>query len=860
MPPRPRPRPRPIRRHPDALPIEAHLLRDPRRPFDRHLLPDFLGPVSELEITPLHHVAPSGANSVALFFNLSTATPPTYVNTTVQDARNWLDEGVDPASPTISEFVRGYWSTLSYGHLSLGVDTPRDAAGVPLVPTVAAPGGNADDWGGLINACLDANPEAVWRAGGSLTVTDGGREFRYVPSVVLVQHYWVHATAGFGGWDRTVGGVDYRIGDVTHMPYDLTFIGTSPTPAVPATTCRAFWGTLCHEYSHNFLQFGDLYGPQGCTGYWDLLGDNSPPGRMSEVCSAIKESIGWLTFKEVVNGPVQARRTLALRPYTTTGEAYKVVPDPAHNPSEYFLLEYRKSTGTEPWRPDAGLPEEGLLVTHMNARMGVAGTWLLREAPYFDPEFADFSDGGSAEWTGWSDLDTIRALYPTASNNSFTAGSRPSSRFYGGRPSGLSITNIRLEGGEVRFELEIAGAPRVAWTVGAGDRALAGRFLPGSDRSGAQVLIRNDDAIALLVNREAQWLAVSRQDDWVGGWNLGPDNYELAADLDGDGLDEVYLRSPEWAGVLKWLPGGGFGTVTVQHDWIGEWNLGGDNREIAADLDGDGAAEVYLRSPDWAGVLKLVGNELRLLSIQHDWIDDWNLGHDNKEYAGRFTENDRDEILIRSPEWIGVFRWDSVASRLVLRSIQHDWVDGWNLSGVDEHTVGDFDGDGIDEIYIRSPQWAGVLKWRLGGFRVLWMRSTDIPRLDAEPAVPLAAGDRSYAGRFLPGKDAVVHRGPDRITVLSWEGSEMRARPAMDVGGGWMGPWRMGADDRWVVGDFTRRGPDVAVPSVDFVADGLDDVFVHNGWGTGAFGVNVLPGVEQIGPTWINATEVLFAD
>src|SRR5690606_25231295 len=102
----------------------------------------------------------------------------------------------------------------------------------------------------------------------------------------------------------------------------------------------------------NFLEFADLYGPQGCTGYWDLLGDNSPPGRMSEVCSAIKRRVGWLNFKQEIRGPVFRRLDLELRPYTTSGEAIKIIPDPDHNPYEYFILEFRKSTGNETWRPD----------------------------------------------------------------------------------------------------------------------------------------------------------------------------------------------------------------------------------------------------------------------------------------------------------------------------------------------------------------------------------------------------------------------------------------------------------------------------------------------------------------------------
>lgn len=57
--------------------------------------------------------------------------------------------------------------------------------------------------------------------------------------------------------------------------------------------------------------------------------------------------------------------------------------------------------------------------------MALASTWLLREAPYFDPEFADFSDNGATLWTGHDRLDGI--LYP---NSGITWLSFGAARFF----------------------------------------------------------------------------------------------------------------------------------------------------------------------------------------------------------------------------------------------------------------------------------------------------------------------------------------------------------------------------------------------------------------------------------------------
>ena len=727
------------------------------------------------------------------------------------------------------------------------------------------------DWGGLINACLDANHEAIWRAAGSLLLE--GR--RYIPSVVLVHRFRNGATAS-GGWRRayTVGGrtIEYEIGRSTHVSYadtpwlnwrtpPIAALGSISVDGVPADRVRDFGHPLAHEYSHNFLDFGDLYGSAGCTGYWDLLGDNSPAGRMSEVSAVHKARIGWLTFRQVIQGPSVPARALALRPYTEFGDAIKVVPDPEHTPTEYFVLEYRKSTGKELWRPDRALSEGGLLITHMNERIALPPTDLSRESPYFDPEFADGSDRGAALWTGHDRLSGV--LYPQGERNAFTPETMPSSDFYG-RASGLRITNIRATPDQVTFRLAINCRTQVGWTVSDRDRCVAGRFTEGSRTMGQDVFCRNDGSAALLRHREGQWLVGGRHDGRIAGWALGPDNREVVGDLDGDGLDEIYIRSPEWAGVLKWA-GTGFRAVNIQHDWIDGWNLGGDNRELAADLNGDGRAEIYIRSPEWAGVLSLVDERLALQSIQHDWIDGWNLGPQDREWVGRFTERGRDEMLIRTHEWLGLLVWDVSRRGLRLQSIQHDWIDEWNLGAKDKHVVGDFDGDGLDEIYLRSPQWAGVLKWAAGRFRLLWIRRGDVRQRDGGAPVPLAAGDRSYAGKFLPTREGILHRMGGAVAILTWEAGEMRVRYSMQSP--FHGRWHLGAGDRFVLGDFHRVGMDVADPANDFVTDDLTDVFVHNAWGTAMFGVNYWqnprdPRQEshQIGLTWVNRAEILKGD
>ncbi len=790
-------------------------------------------------------------NAVCLFFNFSSDGPPDYRRISQDEALIWLDEGVAPVAPGLSEFVFNYWLTMSYHRFGCGINTPRDSAGRPLIPEIAIPADGPYYLGPLINSCLRANPEEVWRAAGSLIHPENGH--RFIPNVILVHRYWGPNIFAYGGWDVHIGDYDYTIGSGTHFAYDL-WVDVSDPPFFPS---RKFWGTLAHEHSHNFVQYGDLYGPDGCTGYWDILGDNSQPMRMSESSSVHKERIGWLNYLEVIRGPVYEPQVKTLRPYTLTGDAIKVVPDPEHNPTEYFVIEYRKSTGREPWTPDGALTESGLLITHMNSRFGGPVAHAMREAPYFDPEFADFSDRGGALWTG---MDRLNGILFHGSRNQFTEYTAPSSNFYGPWPNGLNITAIEITDDEARFVIDIDNHPMIGWTVSAEDRSIAGRFTEQSLTEGNEILIHNAGSLAVLEHRQTHWFVRERFDNSIFTWRIDGTERWIAVDMDGDTRHEVYARRPNGLALFKWETGW-FQLVADAHDSIDDWSLAAGEREVAGDVDGDGREEIVLRAADRIGLLKLsVSGRLELRSQQVGNVDSFPLRINQREWTGRFIRPDQSAVLVKSETIIALLVWDSRLSRFTLRAMQSDRSGDWVHRAGDLLNVGDFDGDGLDEIYIRSATRAGLLKWQGDNFTSIWTRDDNIEhRLARDPrTIPLTASNRSYTGRFLPSQDGILHRSPDGLAILLWENNAMKFRRFT---GSWLaGRWALSESDELVVADFHRVGLEYAEPApVSVVDDNLADVFIHNGWGTSMLAFNHPSGDgEEFAMTWMNARELMY--
>lgn len=118
---------------------------------------------------------------------------------------------------------------------------------------------------------------------------------------------------------------------------------------------------------------------------------------------------------------------------------------------------------------------------------------------------------------------------------------------------------------------------------------------------------------------------------------------------------------------------------------------------------------------------------------------------------------------------------------------------------------------------------------------------------------------RSYSGRYLPDREGILHRGVERLAVLTWEGSEMRVRHFLDSP--LAGRWTMNSTDRYVVGTFQRSGTDIGDPVHDFVSDVTGGAFLYNASGTAAVGVNHVTHqdeeVSQMGLTWVAGTELM---
>ncbi len=241
--------------------------------------------------------------------------------------------------------------------------------------------------------------------------------------------------------DQSASGGYIRVDLYSLLP-ELAGNGSFPFPAEI--------GVFCHEFGHQ-LGLLDLYpvavnsgeeivsngiGIWGLMGFGTQGGDGSSPERPTHPCAWSKLRLGWVEL-----AGQDSSGTIALEPVQDSGKVIRVWDNDQRDLS-YFLLANRSRTGF-----DSGLPGEGLLVWHIDGRAFNNDSAVHKLVDLEEGDGLDQLDSGSSAGDSGDP-------FPGITNNiSFGAATSPSSRRYGGGPSGVLLSDISMVNGEAVFTL-----------------------------------------------------------------------------------------------------------------------------------------------------------------------------------------------------------------------------------------------------------------------------------------------------------------------------------------------------------------------------------------------------------------------
>ncbi|WP_370943441.1 S8 family serine peptidase [Amycolatopsis sp. cg5] len=206
-----------------------------------------------------------------------------------------------------------------------------------------------------------------------------------------------------------------------------------------------------------------------------------------------------------------------------------------------------------------------------------------------------------------------------------------------------------------------------------------------------------------------------------GQWLLDTADNRLdpLGDFDGDGRSEILVTSPWGLGVFKVL-GGTVVTSAMAGNGtrLGQWLLNTADNQFGpvGDFDGDRRTELLVRSPWGLGIVKQSGTSMTssMLAPNGTRFGQWLLNTADNHFgpAGDFDGDGHDEILVTSPWGIGILKQSGASLTVSMMAPNGSRFGQWLLNTADNKfgPVGDFDGDGHDEILVTSPWGIGVLK------------------------------------------------------------------------------------------------------------------------------------------------------
>ncbi|MEB3279324.1 MAG: M6 family metalloprotease domain-containing protein [Lyngbya sp.] len=385
-------------------------------------------------------------------------------------------------------------------------------------------------------------------------------------------------------------------------------------------------GLVAHELSHLLLDHADMYfrfNTPFAAGEYSLMDQH---GKAPHLDPFAKLKLGWVEPNIVTESG-----EYEITDVETSNNIWVLI-DPEKGTDEYFIIENRQPGNSY----DSQLSDSGLAIWHVIEDPAIYGSEIPPTPPGVN------QDSWEASW------------------NTIPAGDW-------GRRAIRSIKPV--------------------WNTFTNTQAL----WDGSDpATGYDLLSSNSDPQKATLQ-------------WADGTPSGFEIRDISSSAD---TMTVFIETPA---LMQ------FQLDSIQYDWIDGWNLAGIDQHFVGDFDGDSQDDVFIRSPEYAGFLTHNGTNFQLDSIQYDWIagkpevGGWNLAQVDQHFVGDFNNDGQDDIFIRSPEWAGLLTYNG--TNFQVESIQYDWIDGWNLAAIDQHFVGDFDNDSTDDVFVRSLEWAGLLTY-----------------------------------------------------------------------------------------------------------------------------------------------------
>lgn len=296
-------------------------------------------------------------------------------------------------------------------------------------------------------------------------------------------------------------------------------------------------------------------------------------------------------------------------------------------------------------------------------------------------------------------------------------------------------------------------------------------------------------------------------DGKIALWNLKPSDRLIAGQFSGAPRTQLLTVADNgWAHLMRW-DGSSWQFVWGNNgaNLIASWQMKPSDRFCAGDFDGNGRDDLLAVAVNgWSHLMRWDGT-----SWQYSWgnngsnlIASWQMKPSDRYVVGDFNGDGRDEVLaIAANGWSHLMRWDGSSWQYVWGNNGANQIALWKMRPDDRYIAGDFDGDGRDEVLVIAANngWSHLIRWDGSAWQYVWGNNGDnqIGLWQMRPTDRYFVGDFEGTGR----SQVAVVSNQGWAHAMFWSGSAWQYMWGND-GGQTIHRWFMNPTDRYNSGAF----------------------------------------------------------